>query len=301
MLPDAIHDEGVVTYLDKPVEAEVTKPPLVAWTVQQLFESSGNVEFLDEVYDPLVRWNRWWFTQNDDDHDGLCQYNHPNSLGLDDSPLWDGGMPVESPDLNTYLSRQMNALAVIADKIGLRDEVQMWRARADQVVRRMIEQMRDKQAGVFWAQHAGQPIHVLTPISLYPLWTGRLSEPTTARLIDHLANPAEFWTSYPLAMVARTDPRYNPNETWRGPTWVNINCLFIEALARIGQVDLATQLRDRTLDLVLRQDDIFEYYNPTRVLHRPKLLRCSDGHRPCSSIWRLKLLGEHDFDPEPYR
>ena len=32
MIPDAIHDEGVITHLSFPVEADVTKPPLLAWT-----------------------------------------------------------------------------------------------------------------------------------------------------------------------------------------------------------------------------------------------------------------------------
>jgi putative isomerase len=31
MLPDAIHDEGTVTHLTLPVEADVTKPPLASW------------------------------------------------------------------------------------------------------------------------------------------------------------------------------------------------------------------------------------------------------------------------------
>ena len=56
-----------------------------------------------EIYEPIVRWNSWWFTMNDQDRNGLCEYQHPFSSGLDDSPLWDEGMPVESPDLNTYL------------------------------------------------------------------------------------------------------------------------------------------------------------------------------------------------------
>jgi len=32
MIPDAIHDEGTVTHLNVPVDADVTKPPLLAWS-----------------------------------------------------------------------------------------------------------------------------------------------------------------------------------------------------------------------------------------------------------------------------
>jgi Mannosylglycerate hydrolase MGH1-like glycoside hydrolase domain len=103
MIPDAIHDEGIVTHLSVPVEADVTKPPLIAWTAWKLHEYQPDLEFLREIYEPMVRNNRWWFEKNDADQNGLCEYQHPFSSGLDDSPLWDDGMPVESPDLNTYL------------------------------------------------------------------------------------------------------------------------------------------------------------------------------------------------------
>ncbi len=85
-------------------------------------KSDGDREFLDEIYEGVVRWNRWWFEQNDTDDNGLCEYQHPFSSGLDDSPLWDDGMPVEAPDLNTYLVLQEEALAKMAGLLGLQDD-----------------------------------------------------------------------------------------------------------------------------------------------------------------------------------
>ena len=122
MLPDAIFDEGVVTEIGHPIKGRVTKPPIMAWAVLKIHEMHPDLEFLREVYDSLVRENRWWFQYNDDDHDGLVQYTHPYSSGLDDSPLWDHGMPVESPDINTHLQIQMTCLAQMADLIGKPDE-----------------------------------------------------------------------------------------------------------------------------------------------------------------------------------
>jgi glycogen debranching enzyme len=97
---------------------------------------------------------------------------------------------------------------------------------------------------------------------LYPLLTGRLARPMNDRLIAHLLAPEEFWARFPIATVARNDAKYNPDQMWRGPTWVNINYLFIEGLARCGYTDLARELRERTLKLLMAHDDIFEYYNP---------------------------------------
>lgn len=270
MIPDAIHDEGVVTRLTFPVEADVTKPPLLATTAWKLYESSSDRELLEELYEPIVRWNRWWLEQNDRDNNGLCEYGHPFSSGLDDSPLWDEGMPVESPDLNTYLVLQMEALGKIARMIGLDDEAVKWDARADAMAQRMIEEMWDEEAGLFWATRHGEPIRVKTPFSLYPLMTARLPERITQRLVDHLTDERSFWTRFPVPTVARDDPKYAPTTMWRGPTWLNVNYLLIEGLQRCGYANVARDLRQRTLEMVALSPDIFEFYHPEDASIPPK-------------------------------
>jgi hypothetical protein len=261
MIPDAVYDEAVVADIEHPLRAEVTKPPIMAWAALKLDETDPSPGFLEEIYVPLVRWNAWWFAMNDDDADGLAQYNHPYSSGLDDSPLWDYGLPVESPDLNTYLCVQMGSLAMMAETLGMLAEAAMWRRRSAAIVRRMIEDYWDEDAGLFRALHDGRPIPVVTPFNLYPLWTGQLPDSNRERLLAHLTNPDEFWGEYPISTVARNDPHYDPETMWRGPIWVNINYIFIEALRQAGEHNLARVLLERTLDLVMNQPGIYEYYN----------------------------------------
>ncbi len=261
MLPDAIYDEGVIATIDHPITAEVTKPPILAWAALKLHELDPDPAFLEEIYVPLVRWNAWWFAMNDDDVDGLAQYNHPYSSGLDDNPLWDQGMPVESPDLNTYLCVQMGSLATIAEILGIEFEARMWRKRASAIVRRMIDDMWDEESGLFRALHEEEPVPVVTPFNLYPLWTGQLPNEIRDRLLGHLTNPEEFWGEYALPSVAYNDSNFDPQTMWRGPVWVNINYFLIEALRQIGELELASQLRAKTLELIMSQDSIFEYYN----------------------------------------
>ncbi len=261
MIPDAVYDEGVVSSIDHPIIGEVTKPPILAWTALKLHEMDPDVSFLQEIYVPLVRMHAWWVTMNDDDGDGLVQYNHPYSSGLDNCPLWDYGMPVESPDLNTYICVQMGSLAMIAEKLGMQDEGAMWRRRAAAIVQRMIRDFWDEEAGLFWALHHEEPIRVITPFNLYPLWTGQLPVEILDKLLAHLKNPDEFWGSYLIPTVARNDPHYEPDNMWRGPVWANINYFFIEALEQIHEFDLAAELRQRTLDLIMQHSDIYEYYN----------------------------------------
>jgi putative isomerase len=264
MIPDAIHDEGTVTHLPYPNDGDVTKPPLLAWAAWKLYEVDHDREFLDEIYEPVVRWNNWWFNYNDSDSNGLCEYHHPYSSGLDDSPLWDEGVPIEAPDLNTYLCLQQEALSRMAQVLGDASDAEMWAARADAQAERMLREMWDPEAGLFWARHPStrQPVRVRTPFNLYPLITGRMPPEVAERLVAQLTDERAFWPRYPVPTVALDDPKYESQTMWRGPTWVNVNYLLIEGLQRAGYGQLAAALRDRTLEMMMGDKDIYEYYQP---------------------------------------
>jgi glycogen debranching enzyme len=261
MVPDAVFDDGIVSTINHPIFGEVTKPPILAWAAIKLHEAHPDLTFLSEIYVPLVRLNAWWLSMNDDDGDGLAQYNHPYSSGLDNSPLWDEGMPVESPDLNTYLCIQMTSLAQIAEALNMTDEAAMWRRRATALVAQMIKHFWDAEAGYFWVLKEHQPIKTVTPFNLYPLWTGQLPTEISQRLLEHLRDPKLFWGKFMLPTVAKNDPHYDPESMWRGPIWANINYFFIEALQNLGESQMVSELRERTLELIQSQEDMYEYYN----------------------------------------
>ena len=261
MLPDVVFDEGLITELDHPFHAAVTKPPILTWVALKLHESHPDLDFLREIYDPLVRCNDWWLNTSENTANGLAQYTHPYSSGLDNSPLWDHGMPAVSPDINTYLSIQMDCLASIAEALGRDREAVKWRRRSRGLVKRMRQLLWDEDAGLFQALCDGTPIPVMTPFNLYPLWTGRLPKAIAKRLIRHLQNPDEFAGEYGIPTVARNDPAYNHEAMWRGPVWANINYFFVEALQRVGEFDFARELRDRTLAMIMANPGIHEYYS----------------------------------------
>jgi neutral trehalase len=75
----------------------------------------------------------------------------------------------------------MGSLAVMAEALGMEAEGAMWRRRAAAIVRRMIECFWDEEAGLFRALRDEQPIPVITPFNLYPLWTGQLPDGSTQR------------------------------------------------------------------------------------------------------------------------
>ena len=64
-----------------------------------------------------------------------------------------------------------------------------------------------------------------------------------------------------LPTVARDDPAYDPETMWRGPVWANINYFFIEALNGVRQGQRARELRTATLNMIMSQPGIHEYYS----------------------------------------
>ena len=269
MIPDAIHDEGMVDHLTFPVDGDVTKPPLIAWTALKLYEQSGRRDFIEEVYEPIQRWHNWWVNYNSD-KSGLYEYHHPFSSGLDDSPLWDEGLPVVAPDLNTYLVMQQESLGRMAEILGQSADAQRYRQGAENLTKLMIDVLWDEQKGVFHALYQGRRVPVFSLFHLLPIFTGRLPETINRRLIAHLTDPAKFWTDWPLPTVAIDDPAFDEMQMWRGPTWANVNYLFVDALRRVGQPQLADDLARKTLDMIMRHPDIYEYYNPCTGERPPK-------------------------------
>ena len=224
---------------------------------------------MKEVYEAITRWHQWWLTENVNEN-GLYMYRHPFSSGLDDSPLWDEGMPVVAPDLNTYLCIQMESLAQIAELIGYPAEAVDFRKDADALAMRMQALLWSERDGNFAALYNNQPIPARTPFNLYPIWTGRMPAHIVDRVLQNLTDPEQFWTEYPLATVALNDTKFNAMHMWRGPSWANINYLFVEALFRLGNPALAVELRQKTLNMIARLPDIYEYSNPITGERPPK-------------------------------
>jgi len=96
---------------------------------------------------------------------------------------------------------------------------------------------------------------------LMPLYAGTISQERADKLVKIMTNDKSFWLKFPVPTVPRNMRSFNPNRYWQGPTWINMNWMLIDGLARMGYETESEALRSNTIEL-LREQGIWEYYNP---------------------------------------
>lgn len=280
-LPDVVHDEGVLassddlppgdrdnlrragsSIADPAAPIPLTKPPLAAWALRRLEGFIDDPEWFDAAWATVARSQEWWFAHSDLDGDGMPEYGHPYSSGLDDSPVFDAELPVASPDLAAYLILQDDLLASRARELGDADAAARHAARSARTLQ-LLEAMWDDEAGYFRSSGAGVPVHAETVVSLLPLLTGRLPGRYVAGILSALDDPDRFATPWAVPTVARRDPSFSDERMWRGPVWVNVNALLAEGLAVSGHPARARELAEQTLRLVIHAGGPHEYFTPT--------------------------------------
>ncbi|MGM0375296.1 MAG: MGH1-like glycoside hydrolase domain-containing protein [Bacteroidota bacterium] len=79
MIPDCIFyynkDEGSGNWNERN-----SKPPLAAWSVWNVFKSSKDTSFVEEMLPQLEKYHSWWYRNRDHDNNGICEYGatvHP--------------------------------------------------------------------------------------------------------------------------------------------------------------------------------------------------------------------------------
>ena len=161
------------TIADPSVPVPLTKPPLAAWALAKVLEVEPADDWAREQLATIRRSQDWWFAASDLDGDGMPEYGHPYSSGLDDSPIFDGPLPTTAPDLGAYLVLQDLELARFAERFGDADAA-AHRSRAQRTLELLLDLWDDDRAVV---RSAGRRCEVVsdTVVGLMPLLTGHAS------------------------------------------------------------------------------------------------------------------------------
>ncbi|MGN7860672.1 amylo-alpha-1,6-glucosidase [Microbacterium sp. 22303] len=295
-LPDVVHEQGVLATSDDLPESDratlrrarsqvadptapvpLTKPPLAAWALRKVLEAEDAPEWAAAQLERVIRSQDWWFAGperngSDLDGDGLPEYGHPYSSGLDDSPVFDGPIPTTAPDLAAYLVQQDREIAALAARFLPGHDVAPHLARAERTAALLMERLWDPAERRFIARgpgsgddatgHDGERIASDTVVGLMPLRVEGLPQDARTALIEAIDDPRRYALEWGLPTVSAADPDFSSERMWRGPIWINTSALIAEGLETAGEPERARALREQTVHLVIHGGGPHEYFNP---------------------------------------
>ena len=261
-----------------------SEPPVGSITVLALYRQFHDRWLLEDSFERLLRWNRWW--ANHRDMDGYLVWgsdgqNQPADLddtsrgtlqgaryesGLDNAPAYDSAyfnpsthqMEFADVGLMSLYIADSNALATMADVLGKHSEAIELRERAAKY-NKSLSTLWDPQLGIFLNKdlHLGRFSYRLSPTNFYPLLAKAATpEQADAMLQKHLLNPREFWGERVIPSISRDDPAFKDQTYWRGRIWAPMNFLVYEGLLNYNTpvaVETRRQLADRSMQLFMHE------------------------------------------------
>jgi hypothetical protein len=253
---------------------------------------TGNYAWLKtKYYERLKKYLDYWFWYSDFDKNGLCVWDSADHSGMDNQVSRAGelyAMTVEGVDLNCYLVRELQAMAVLAGELGHPQDQKEFQAQASRLSTLINQVFWDEIDGFYYDRHerTGELVRLKSVAGFIPLWLGIVPPERVKRLVeDHLHNPAEFWLDHPVATYAKTDPDYYQERiggecNWRGTAWIPTNYMIFHGLIKQGFTELAGELAYKTFQMVLSEEVTREYYNAETG--------CGQGLNP---FWGWSTLG----------
>jgi hypothetical protein len=254
---------------------QMFKPFLAQLAVLGSQQNGNNYEWLrGQDYQHLQRYLTRWFAY-DKDGNGLPVWNSSDASGMDNQFSRSGQLESytdEGVDLATYLVRELRAMAIISGKLNMPKEQQQYEKHADQLAKLINDVFWDEKDGFYYDRNekTGKPIHIKSVAGFFPLWAGIVPPERAARLVkEHLMNPAEFWSKYPVPSYAMNEPDFYEGTkdgecNWRGNTWIPANYMIFHGLKRYGFEKEAKMLADKTQELALARNPVTREYYESR-------------------------------------
>jgi putative isomerase len=248
-----------------------SEPPVGSMTVLDLYRKYHDRWFLDEAYEPLLRWNRWWTLHREiqgyltfgsdanepqDRSDAFrgVRAGATGEAGMDGSPIYDNTVfnpqthLLEFADvglMSIYIA-DCDALSTIADILDKPADAKELRERGARY-RAKLSTLWSDERGIFLNKdlHSGQFSTSLSPTLLYPMLARAATPEQATRMVkEHLLNPAEFWGEWVIPAIARDDPAFKDQNYWHGRIWGPMNYLVYRDLCNYDGAEIAQTRRE---------------------------------------------------------
>jgi putative isomerase len=267
-----------------------SQPPIGSYVILQIFKKYREKWFLEEVYDELLSWNRWW-PEHRDNNGYLCwgsdlvddKYDGAQNTwqgaafesGLDNSPMYDNVpfnnqthlLELADVGLISMYIMDCNSLAEISDILGRKRETDELKARSASYTKTLAT-LWDENEGIFFNKRTdtGEKNRRISPTNFYPMLAKACTQAQAERMMkEHYFNPSEFYGEYVMPSVARNDLAFNDNNYWRGRIWAPMNFLVYMGMCNYNVPDAKADMVKKSMDLLMKSWNengaIYENYN----------------------------------------
>lgn len=290
-ISNAITEEGFVPNLETffgVKSFDRSQPPVGSIVCKMIYDKYQDDWFLEEVYDELLSWNRWW--EKERDNEGYLSWGSdphprgmsPNTLqaakwesGLDNSPLFDDAefnpeknmLELASVGLMGLYLADCKYLIEIAEVLGKNEDIQEIQQR-QQKYAASLQDLWDEETGIYRDKYttSGEFSTHLAPTNFYPLISGIPTQQQAERMIEeHFFNPEEFYGEWMIPSIARNDPAFPDNSYWRGRIWAPMNFLVYLGLRNYDLPEARKTLVEKSNHLILKEwtenRRVYENYN----------------------------------------
>jgi hypothetical protein len=231
---------------------DVECPPVFSWAAWRVAEAGAGTAFLEEVYPGLAANHAYWQDALQVEPDLYTG----GFLGMDNLPRAEGQVQVDASAWMAFSARHLERIALA---IGATDDAAAYRDEVARIGVAVNERLWDEDRQFYFDRDTDGETAILTKSysGLLPLIAGIAPPERRDALLDALRDERQFLSPHGIRSTSRDSVLYRSgyaeqrgvNSSWRGPIWMPINYLLVEALA-VDDPAFAADLRERLVELV---------------------------------------------------
>jgi len=238
-------------YWPRPGRSPLVQPPVVALAVREIWEKTGDIEFIETTLPFLERHFKWLGDTRRFGDSPLVSILSPWECGLDHKPAFDPllGKPAKLPFgrylalyaaemklvlqvfdpqkivrkryfnvrevlFNTVYALGLEALARIFDDLGNQSKSRCYQNTSETVSDAIWNECFDPATGLCFDidLNTGKLLAEPSVSCLMPLALKHAPEDKYQSLVDHLTNTEEFWLPFPVPSVPHNRPAFEPQD-----------------------------------------------------------------------------------------
>ncbi len=222
---------------------------------------TGEMDFLEEMSEPLENALNWCREFGDMDGDGYIEYLCRSEKGLINQgwkDSWDGVIhrdgtipegPIALIEVQGYYYRALLDAAELYQMAGSNLKAADLRERADQLRSRFVHDFWQNETGfaLYALDRYKKPLPTIVSNPGHCLFTGILPDSLTVKVIERLMEP-DMFSGWGIRTMSADEAPYNPMSYHNGSVWPHDNSIIGFGMRQSGALD----------ELLLLTDTIFE-------------------------------------------